>query len=417
MSEPVVEERFIPIEDSDFYLDDPWPTFSWMQRERPYYHYESLDTFVITRHRDILDIASRADVFSNSRGIFLNEIKFRKEAGDAILSEGYWPEGGEMIGYVDPPRHQELRRVAQGAFTLPAMNAISAKISGHISALLDEMEGKDSVEWWDFAAAVPIEAACHLIGLPATDRKKVQFWSDEMEKLGADLPFEELQAATAEFASLQEYITENVERRKAERAAGDTQDTDLIAVLLDAELDSGKVKMPNVITFAMTALAAGGDTTRALLLGLAHQFAENPDQWDILRNDRSLIRNAIEETLRWVTPARAFLRSVLKDTEVNGQPMKAGQHVYLMYMAANRDESAFEHAHRYDITRRDASRHLAFGAGPHLCIGTRLARLEGALVLNAMLDRFKRIEIADEPKRVRHIIRNSWDSLPVRLIS
>jgi cytochrome P450 len=236
-----------------------------------------------------------------------------------------------------------------------------------------------------------------------------------MEKLGSDLPFEELQAATVQFASLKEYISENAERRKAERTAGDKCDTDLIAVLLDAELDNAKVTMPNVITFAMTALAAGGDTTRALLLGLAHQFAENPDQWDILRNDRSLVRNAIEETLRWVTPARAFLRSVLHDTEVNGQAMKAGQHVYLMYMAANRDESAFEHAHRFDIRRRDASRHLALGAGPHLCLGARLARLEGVLVLNAMLDRFTRIELAGEPKRVRHVIRNSWESMPVRL--
>ncbi len=409
--------REVPVEDPQFYLNDPWPTFDWMQREAPFYHYESLDTFIITRHKDIMAIAPRADVFSNTRGIFLNEIKYREAAGGTNFSEGFWPKGGEQIGNTDPPRHQELRRVSQGAFTIPAMEAMHTKLNDHVGHLLDEMADRGDVDFWDFAAAVPIEAACHSIGLPSTDRARVQFWSDELEKLGADISFEELQAAVSEFDSLKDYISENVAIRKAERAAGTKQGLDLISVLLDAELDGQKgVELPNVITFAMTAMAAGADTTRALLLGLPYYFAKNPDQWQILKEDRSLVRNTIEETLRMVTPARAFLRYVSKDTEVNGQPMKEGQHVYLMYMAANRDPEAFEDPQRFDIRRANATRHLAFGAGPHLCLGQRLARMEGALVLNAMLDRFQKIELTGEPKPVVHIIRNSWENMPVRLV-
>ena len=405
----------IPIEDPDFYLNDPWPAFSWMQKERPFYHYAPLDTYVITRHRDIRDIAAQADNFGNERGIFLNEIKFRAQAGDSNFSEGFWPKGGEQIGNTDPPRHTELRRVANPAFSIAALEALEKPIAEHVNHLLDEMKSGDTIDWWKFTAAVPIEAACHLIGLAATDRNKVQHWSDELEKLGADLSFEELQAAMADFKSLQDYITDNVNRRKAEMAAGAKDGTDLISVLLNAEIDSGKVKLPTVITFAMTAMAAGSDTTRALLLGLAHQFAEYPEQWEILRKDRSLVKNAIEEVLRWVTPARAFVRFVKRDTEVNGQKLNAGQYVYLMYMAANRDEEAFKDAHRFDVTRSDASRHVAFGAGPHICLGARLARLEGTVVLNAMLDRFSGLEFAGEPKRVHHIIRNSWDTIPIRV--
>lgn len=417
MVDDTVANREVPIEDPQFYLNDPWPTFAWMQREAPFYLYEPLDTFVITRHRDIMAITPRADVFSNAHGIFLNEIKYREQAGGENVSEGFWPEGGEQIGNADPPRHQELRRVSQGAFTIPAMEALKDKLTAHIDHALDELGERGDVDFWDFAAGVPVEAACQLIGLPSTDRKRVQFWSDELEKLGADISFEELQAAVAEFDSLKEYITENVDRRKAERSAGASGGLDLISVLLDAELDGQKgVKLPNVITFAMTAIAAGADTTRAMLLGLPYYFAQNPDQWRKLREDRSLVKNAIEETLRMVTPARAFLRHVSQDVEINDQLMKEGQYVYLMYMAANRDPAVFEDPHRFDVTRKTASRHLAFGAGPHLCLGQRLARYEGVQVLNAMLDRFEKIELTTEPTPVVHIIRNSWENMPVRLV-
>jgi hypothetical protein len=174
--------------------------------------------------------------------------------------------------------------------------------------------------------------------------------------------------------------------------AAPTRGVDLISVLLNAELDNKKITEGNIVMFAMTALAAGSDTTRALLSGIITCFAENPDQWTMLRDRRELVPNAIEEILRWVTPARAFLRNVAIDTEVNGHRINAGEHVYLMYMAANRDASAFVDPHRFDITRKDASRHLAFGAGPHLCAGMRLARIEGVIMLNALLDRFARVE-------------------------
>ena len=118
-----------------------------------------------------------------------------------------------------------------------------------------------------------------------------------------------------------------------------------------------------------------------------------------------------------MTPARAFVRHVSSDVEINGQRMKKDQYVYLMYMAANRDPSVFEKPHKFDVGRSNASRHLGFGAGPHVCLGARLARMEGAEVLNALLDRFDRIEIASEPERVKnHLIRNSWETMPLRLV-
>ncbi|KXJ99137.1 MAG: Steroid C26-monooxygenase [Nitrospira sp. OLB3] len=404
-----VHSDYVPIEDPDFYINDPWPTFAWMQAEQPFYYYAPLNTFVLTRYKDIRDVSVQPNLFVNSRGTFLNDIKYKDRVQDSTITDSFFPKDGEQVGTTDPPRHQDLRRVIMPAFSIPAMEALHHPITSHITAMLDAIEPGKPVEWMDYAAAMPITAACHLIGLPATDHKRVQYWSDELEKLGGDLTFEQINQAAQDFQSLQSYIVENVERRKAER---DTNGVDLLSVLLNAELDNDKVTMGNVVMFAMTAMAAGSDTTRAMLGGIVRCFADNPDQWTLLRENRKLVGNAIEEVIRWVTPARAFLRVAVEDTEVNGHQIKEGQALYLMYMAANRDETAFVNAGKFDATRKDASRHLAFGAGPHLCAGMRLARMEGAIMLNALLDRFSKIELAGTPQPVRHIIRNSWSSLP-----
>lgn len=399
----------VPIEDPEFYLNDPWPTFAWMRAEKPFYHYSPLDLFVLTRYKDIRDVTVKPNLFVNSRGTFLADLKYRDQVIDSTITDSFFPKDGEQVGTADPPRHQDLRRLIAPAFSLPAMEAVRGPIKAHVDELLDSVVPGTPLEWMDVAAAVPITAACHLIGLPTTDHKRVQFWSDELEKLGGDLSLEQIQQAAKDFASLQDYIIENVQRMKAGPIAG----VDLLSVLLTAELDNDKVTMGNVVMFAMTALAAGSDTTRALLAGIAHCFAENADQWRRLRQDRSLVSNAIEEVLRWVTPARAFLRAAIEDTEINGHPIKAGQSLYLMYMAANRDENAFVGASRFDFARKDAGRHLAFGSGPHLCAGMRLARMQGEIMLNALLDRFSRIDLVGPAVPVRHIIRNSWESLPV----
>jgi len=399
----------VPIEDPEFYTTDPWPTFAWMRRERPFYYYAPLDTFVVTRQRDIHEITDQADVFVNSRGLFLADIKYASQSGDAGVTNAFFPEGGEQVGTTDAPRHHDLRRVIMPAFSVAAMEEVQVPVAAQAAALLDGVTPGTPVDWMELAAQIPITAACHLIGLPATDHGRVQFWSDELEKLGGDLTLEQIQAAAAEFQSLQAYITEQVELKKSGPVTG----KDLLSVLLTAELDGKTVSHANVVMFAMTALAAGGDTSRSMLGGLVHCFAEHPDQWDLLRKDRSLLRNAVEEVLRWVTPARAFVRTAIRDITVGGQAIREGQHVYLLYMAANRDEAAFEDADRFDITREDTAKHMAFGAGPHACAGSRLARMQGRAVLEALLDRFSRIELAGPATPVRgHLIRNSWTSMP-----
>lgn len=402
--------ELIPIEDPHFYLDDPWPTFARMRRETPFYFYEPLDTFVVTRHADIREIAQHPNRFVNSKGLFLNDVKYQAQAGDELVTDKFFPKGGEQVGTTDPPRHQELRRVLAPAFSTKAMRAMEGPLVTEITRLFDEeLSSGETVDWIRYASLVPITASTRLIGLPDTDLDRVQFWSDELEKLGGDLTFEELDAAAAEFQTLQAYIVDKLEEKRRDPGASD----DLITTLINEKLDDKAVSQANVVMFAMTMLAAGSDTTRSLLAGLVHELARHPEQWQLLREDRSRIPLAVEETLRWVTPARAFLRTATEDTDVNGHPVRAGQHTYLMYMAANRDEEVFPRADEFDVTRAESVKHLAFGAGAHVCAGSRLVRLEAPLVLNALLDRFSRVELAGDPTPVVHVIRNGWSSMPV----
>jgi cytochrome P450 len=398
----------VPIEDPGFYVDDPWPAFARMQEEASFSYYEPLDTFVVTRYADIRAIAGLPEIFVSSKGLFLNDVKYQAQAGDELITDSFFPRGGEQVGTTDPPRHAELRRVMAPAFSAEAIRRLREALTPDVRELVAGIAPDTVVDWVSYANLVPINAAIRMIGLPHTEFDRVRFWSDELEKLAGDVTFEELRAAAAEFQSLQRFIVESLEAKRR-----DPGDGDLLTVLLTAELDRTNVSEANVVMFAMTMLAAGNDTTRSLLAGLVHQLALHPDQWELLRRDRSLVPAAVEETLRYVTPARAMLRTATEDVEIDGRPIRAGQHVYLMYMAANRDESVFPDAHRYDVTRGESVKHLAFGAGIHHCMGARLVRAEAPIVLDALLDRFSGVTLAGDPTPVMNHIRNGWTSMPV----
>ena len=401
-------DEFVPIEDPQFYLGDPDSVFARLRANAPVYKYEPLDTWIITRHEDIRYVARHPELFSNAHGIFLNDVKYQSAAADGpTITDTFFPVGGEQIGTTDPPRHHELRRVASPAFAARALELMDDELLRFSAELVDGITPDVVTDWMELAGILPIRAGSLLIGLPDADTDQVRHWSDELEKLGGDVTLEELEAAAGEFQTLQQYIRDNIERKRANPG------NDLLSSLLADELDGKAVTEANVIMFAMTMIAAGSDTTRALLAGMVWALAKHPDQLALLAADRSLVPGAVEESLRWVTPARAFLRTAMQDTEINGTTVGKGEHVYLMYMSANRDEDVFPNAQKFDITRKENDLHMAFGIGTHVCIGARLVRIEAAILLNTLLDRFPRWELAEEPDPVVHMIRNSWNNMPV----
>jgi cholest-4-en-3-one 26-monooxygenase len=402
-------EQFIPFEDPNFYVDDPYPVFARLQREDPVYYYEPLDVFVLTKLDDIRDAARQAELFSSGHGLFLNDLRMMKDhAGETSVFDGFFPTDAEHFAFADPPRHKTLRGLLTPAFAVRNINDMKPLIEGFVTELIGKIEPGAPIDFVaEIADKLPIMIATRLLGITAQDPEMVKEWSDALEDMNSVDTREEIEAAKATFATMNSVFEEEFARQRITPGEG------LVADMLAATLDGAPVSEANILTYSTTVLAAGSDTTRALLTGTMLAFADFPEQMTRLKDDRSLMNSAIEESLRWVSPARSFVRTATQDTQIRDTPIKAGQRIFLLYAAGNFDEEAFTNPHTYDVSRANASQHVAFGYGPHMCIAAQLVRAVMRIFLNQLLDRFSTVEKVEEPSPVVHVLRHSWYSAPV----
>ncbi|MER5527328.1 cytochrome P450 [Streptomyces sp. NPDC002677] len=397
----------VKIEDPDFYFEDRQEVYSRLHAEHPVFYYEPLDLFVLSKHEDIREAARTPEIFSSSRGLHLHQLRLEPEEAEAYATL-YGP--GEQFAYADPPRHGQLRGVASRSFAPRAL----ASLRDHVQRQADTLVGGvvpgepfDFVE--TIAARLPIKVAEDFIGLPSGHDEKIRGWSDALESLKLIHGAENIRDAVRQFQEMNAFFRAQFEVKRARPGE------DLISTLLAAELDGRPLTESTLLIYCGLFLAGGSDTTRSLLAGMALALAEHPGQTELLRAEPQLLGGAIEESLRWTTPARGFLRTVTHDTEVRGVTIKEGQRVYLLFDAGNRDPEVFEDPWTYDIRRPNAAAHLSFGYGPHLCIAAHLARLETRLFYEALLSRFSVIEKAGEPREIRQLLRNGWYELPLVL--
>jgi cytochrome P450 len=174
---------------------------------------------------------------------------------------------------------------------------------------------------------------------------------------------------------------------------------DLISVLAQVEIEGRRLSDAELTMFLVQLLVAGNETTRNMISGGLVALAERPADWERLRRDRSLVPTAVEEMLRWTSPVVSFMRTATRDTELGGQAIREGDPELMLYASANRDERQFgPTADRFDISRTP-NPHVAFGFGTHFCIGATLARIEGRVLLEELLDRFEAIELAGDVER------------------
>ena len=277
--------------------------------------------------------------------------------------------------------------------------------AGELTGRIEPGKSLDFVD--EIAAVLPIRVAVVLIGLPPGHDADIRRWSDALESMKLVRGADNIRATVRQFAEMSEFFQAQFTVKRAN--PGD----DLISTLLAAQLDGKPLSEPDLLTYCSTFLAAGSDTTRSLLAGMALALAEHPDQLSKLKANPDLLEGAIEESLRWTTPARGFLRTALADTQVRGVDIKAGQRVYLLYDAGNRDAEVFADPWTYDIERPNAHAHLGFGYGPHLCIAAHLARLEARELYGALLDRYDTIKVTGEVIEIRQLLRNGWVHLPL----
>jgi cytochrome P450 len=396
----------VHIEDPAFYAD-PWRTYARLQDEAPVYYYEPFNTWVLTKHDDVKAASRHADQYSVEAGILLYD-GVRPGAGIGELFAG----AGDIIGLTDPPRHGELRRIMQTPFTPPSLARLQPHIERHCDRMLDLVVPGEPLDWAAVVASrLPTLVIAAILGIPDDDEKffeRVREWTDATENIASrDLSEAELAETIAAFGGLNSFIADVFDEKRRCPAE------DFLTSLLNDHLDNQNLSETNLVGFAQLLISAGADTSRSLLSELVAHLAMFPEQLDVLRSDRSFVPNAIEETLRYAPAARGFGRQVAEDTTLRGRKLEAGQRVWMAYDAANRDPEVFEDPHRFDVRRSNSRSNVAFGFGAHVCIAAPLVRLETKILLDKLIERFPRFEIAGTGHRVESFLRNGWIDLPM----
>jgi len=319
---------------------------------------------------DLFEVSRHPQLFGSYPAVFIQH------------NEGDDTGSSELMLNQDPPRHTKLRKLVNKGFTPRQISALEPRIRERVVRILDAAAAKGTFDLvTDVAVEVPLQVIAELVGVPEDDRHTVFAWTERMmtiddPELGGSV--EDARAAIGEMFAY-------VGRLVAERA--DSDGDDLLSVLLRAEVDGDRLSQQDVDLFFMLLMNAGSETTRNLITGGMLTLFEHPDERARLAEDPALLPTAIEEMLRWVTPVMHFRRTAREDTELGGQHIREGDKVVMWYSSANRDESQFPDADRFDVGRTP-NEHVAFGAGgPHFCLGASLARLEARIVFEELFER------------------------------
>lgn len=305
--------------------------------------------------------------------------------------------------FADPPRHTKLRGLVSKAFTPRSVAALEPRIRALSTKLLDRVAGRGEMDLVaDFAAPLPMLVIAEMLGIPAADQPLFHQWADAILAMSYTVggPPDLARAATEGFAAATAEMGGYLADLLAVRRAAPRDD--LLTRLAEAEVDGGRLTHEEILGFFQLLLLAGSETTTNLIDNAVLCFIDHPDQLARLRATPDLLPSAVEEVLRYRSPLQWMYRIARRDVELHGAAVPAGSMVLAVIGAANRDPAAFPDAGRFDVAR-DPNPHLAFGHGPHFCLGAPLARLEARIALADLLGRTGEIERAAA---------SAWDPRP-----
>jgi cytochrome P450 len=384
-------------DDPGWYLGDPDAAYRRLRREAPVYWYEPDRFWFLSKHADVFAVSKDPATFCSSKGFRIHD-DLRSGATPAL--EGIPPS---ILG-MDPPDHTRYRGLVSRFFTPRAVHRLEQRIREIARASLDAAETGTVVDFVELVSVpLPVLVIAELLGVPLEDRKHFKDWSDDL--IAAN---EGNVEAIGRVADLFMYmISQALDRRRSPR-------DDLLSVVATGAPNGRLLSEPELGIFAVALLGAGNETTRNAISGGAIALMEHPDQRSALVEDPSLMANAVEEIVRWVSPIKSFARTATRDTQIRGQKISAGDFVVLSYSSANRDEEVYgPTAEDFDVRRTAAAAHLGFGVGQHFCLGAHLARLEVRTLFEELLARFPHFELAGKVERVRSTLINGIEHLPV----
>lgn len=402
----------------------PQQAFAWLRANDPLrkvYPEEFEPFWAVTRHADIIEIEKQPELYASEPRPILMKQSSNPEMREEVVAEIFRRlqdspklmqvmatagEGGLIRSLVqmDPPDHPVYRALVQPWFKPTNIKALEERLSGIIKRILDDMMGDGSEQEVDFVQDIavypPLKLITELLGVDEADEWRILkltnelFAGDdpEMRRIGDD-PLSIFDT----IKDIYEYFDALTERRRAEPTE------DLGSYIANGRVNGEYLPYKELISYYTIVATAGHDTTRNAIAGGLHALLTNPDQLALLQQsagDEDKIKLAVEEMIRWTTPVAQFSRTATRDTTLRGQSIKEGDCLGLFYASANFDEDVFDSPFSFDVSRKP-NRHLAFGTGPHQCLGLLLARLEMRIFFQQLIPRIESMEVIGDPDRLQ----------------
>ncbi len=376
---------------SDEALTEPYEHYRILRDLSPVVWLERHEVFAVPRYAEVRDVLDRPEEFCSGRGVGLNAFINDAGRGTTLMSDG--------------DAHDRQREVIGRPLTPRALAGLRSQAQALADELVDRLVARGSCDAvTDLAEVIPVTWVPDLLGWPEEGRDRLLDW--------AAANFDGLGPLNARAEASGPRLLEMLSYARQVARRDDLPAASMAAGVL-AAATNGDVAPEQCPMLLIDYLAPSLDTTISALGNAIWLFGTQPEQWDRLRREPDRVKNAFNEVVRFESPINCFTRVATIGADVGGVEVPAGSRVMVMYASANRDERRWERADEFDITR-DSAGQLGFGHGPHACAGMGLARLEGAAVLSALVERVERFELGEPVRRLNNLIR-SFGSLPVTL--
>ena len=384
-----------------FQQDAQWAYFERLRKEAPVHFCEDSifgPYWSVTKYKDIMEVDTSHDIFSSASGITIVD-----QDEDFTLP---------MFIAMDPPTHDEQRKVVSPVVAPMNLKLLESTIRERAAGLLDELPLGEEIDWVDrISIELTTQMLATLFDFPFEERRRLTRWSDVATANEDSGIIESEEQRKEELLECLGVFSEIFKQRQVKPG-----NNDLITMLAHGESTKDLLDRPMELLGNLVLLIVGGnDTTRNSITGGVLALNKYPEEYAKLRADPKLITSMVPEIIRWQTPLAHMRRRALKDTELGGKKIKAGDKVVMWYVSGNRDEEAIENPERLIIDRARPRQHVAFGFGIHRCMGNRLAEMQLRIVWEEIMKRFDNIEVVGEPKRIYSTFVRGYSELPVVL--
>ncbi|MEU0507380.1 cytochrome P450 [Nocardia sp. NPDC005998] len=383
-----------------FVTHDPLPFWREVRRHHPVYWHPGTEGrpgfWVVAGYHDIQQIYTDADTFGSARGTVLDVLLHNDDSA-----------GGRMLAVSDRPRHRQLRTLMQRAFSPRVLHDVAEKVRHRTVRLIEHAAQSGTLDFAaDVADHIPIHTICDLLAVPEHDRRQLLEWNKQT--LSAPTPDADPSVAVQARSEIVLYFIDLAEERRA--SPGD----DVISMLATGQVGDSVLDSEDVALNCYSLILGGDESSRMSAITTVRALADNREQWHALRDGHLSSATAVAELLRWATPAMHFARTATHDATIGGQQIRAGDIVTLWNTSANNDDSVFVEPHTLTLDR-NPNKHMAFGHGPHFCVGSYLGRATLHALLDALVSTVHEIELAGDPVRIYSNFLYGYRSLPVRL--